>query len=156
MKDTFRIQKIGTVQFEDEAFALQLEPEYIPGLINIDGFAFLQIIWWGHKQANKNAALIIDKPYTKGPEQIGVFASRSEHRPNPVLITNVQVLKIDKKTGTIYTPYIDAEPGSVIIDIKPYHGVERIKGYSVPEWCKHWPKWYEEAAVFDWQAEFNF
>ncbi len=57
--------------------------------------------------------------------------------------------------GGIYVAYIDAEEGTPIIDIKPYHpATDRIRDVQVPEWCDHWPKWYEDSAEFDWQAEF--
>lgn len=156
--ENIKLYKIGTIQAEDSLFSIQLEKNFVDGLKNIDGFQYLQIIWWGHlhDSLDSRSSLIIQKPYKKGPEQLGVFATRSETRPNPILITTVQVLKIDHEAGKIYTPYIDAEVGTTVLDIKPYHCVERTKDCHVPQWCGHWPKWYEDAAAFDWQNEFNF
>lgn len=152
------IKKIGNVKSENGIFAIQLEKEFIPGLTNIDGFQYLQVIWWGHLNdtIEKRNVLVANKPYKKGPEKIGVFATRSDYRPNPILITTIQVLKIDYEAGIIYTPYIDAIDGTSVLDIKPYHRIERIKECGVPTWCEHWPKYYEEAASFDWENEFNF
>jgi tRNA (Thr-GGU) A37 N-methylase len=132
--------------------------KYIPALTNLNGFSHLQIVWWGHlfDHPAQRAVLVSDKPYQTGPDKIGIFATRSPIRPNPVLITNVSVQRIDFEKGLIETPYIDAEDGSPVIDIKPYHQSERVRECSVPDWCRHWPEWDEDAATFDWENEFNF
>ncbi len=96
------------------------------------------------------------KPYKKGPENVGIFATRSPIRPNPILLSTIEVSNIDFLQGHIYTPYIDAENGSIVLDIKPYNMSERVKNCTVPDWCKHWPQWYEDSALFDWNNEFNF
>ena len=86
---------------------------------------------------------------------MGVFATRSPLRLNPIALTTVSILKIDHDRGIIHIPYIDAENGTPIIDLKSYHpSIDRIKDVSVPEWCSHWPKWYEDSADFDWESEF--
>jgi tRNA (Thr-GGU) A37 N-methylase len=67
----------------------------------------------------------------------------------------VQVLALDAGAGIIRVPFIDAEDGTPILDLKPYHPcADRIRNVSVPQWCSHWPQWYEDSAHFDWQAEF--
>jgi hypothetical protein len=44
-----------------------------------------------------------------------------------------------------------------VLDLKPYTpSIDRVESPSVPEWCDHWPKSYEESGGFDWEAEFNF
>lgn len=158
MDTKININPIGVIRCENATFCIELKNKYIPALTNIDGFSHLQIIWWGHLYANaeQRDILIGDKPYKTGPDKIGIFATRSPIRPNPVLITNIFVQRIEIEKGRIYSPYIDAEDGTPVIDIKPYHKSERVKQCSVPDWCKHWPEWDEDAAIFDWDKEFNF
>jgi tRNA-Thr(GGU) m(6)t(6)A37 methyltransferase TsaA len=158
MENNIKIESIGTVHSSEDQFYIELEKEYVPALTNIEGFTHLQILWWGHLYTTPEMRqhLIAEKPYKKGPDKLGVFATRSPVRPNPVLLTNVFVISVDHTLGRIYTPWIDAEDGTPVLDIKPYHGEERIKEYHVPEWCKHWPSWYEESATFAWEEEFNF
>ncbi|MBN2091839.1 SAM-dependent methyltransferase [candidate division KSB1 bacterium] len=152
------INPIGIIRAEKGTFSIELKNKYIPALTNIDGFSHLQVTWWGHLYANTEHRdiLIADKPYKKGPNKLGIFATRSPIRPNPVLISNIYVQKIDFERGIIYTPYIDAEDGTPVIDIKPYHKSERVRECTVPDWCKHWPEWDEDAATFNWEDEFNF
>jgi len=101
--------------------------------------------------------VVCDKPYKKGPDVLGVFATRSDYRPNPIGLSICPVKQIDVKKGIMELFYIDAEEDTPVIDVKPYHpGLERIQDVKVPNWCSHWPQWYEDSAVFDWAAEFNF
>lgn len=158
MEKEMQLKQIGRTGFEAGRFFIELDEEYRQGLTSVEGFSHLQIIWWGHlgDTEEKRDNIVIQKPYKKGPEEIGVFATRSEFRPNPVLITTVAVQEVDLENGRIYTYYIDAEEGTPVLDVKPYHLSERVKQCDVPEWCNHWPKWYEEAGDFDWESEFNF
>jgi len=48
MNNTYELKKIGSVNLESGSFYIQLEENFISGLTNIDGFKYLQIIWWGH------------------------------------------------------------------------------------------------------------
>lgn len=158
MESTINIKPIGIVEMTNQGPAIRIREKYRPGLINMDGFVFLHILWWGNRSDSpeKRSNILLKKPYTKGPDELGVFATRSEERPNPILLTVIYVQSIDPENGLIYTPYIDAEPSSPVLDIKPYHKIDRIKNYLVPDWCDHWPEWGEEAGQFDWENEFNF
>src|SRR5690554_969082 len=90
-----------------------------------------------------------EKPYRDAPEKVGIFATRSPIRPNPILLTVVNIITIVNER--IYVAFIDAEEGTPVIDIKPYHpATDRVKDLEVPKWCSHWPKWYEDSADFDW------
>ena len=153
-----QIRTIGQIHAAENGFIIRINSEFRAGLINLEGFSHIQIIWWGNlfDTPEYRARISMDKPYTKGPDKIGVFATRSQIRPNPILITTVYVQELDLENNTIVTPYIDAEDGTPVLDIKPYHLSERVKQCQVPDWCKHWPGWYEDSAAFNWQDEFNF
>ena len=154
----YRISPIGFVRKESEYEGfLEIEKPFQKALKKLDGFSHINVLWWCHLVDNEDQRRVTecDKPYKKAPDRVVIFATRSETRPNPIALTVVPVLSIDHKTGIIYVPFIDAENDTPIIDIKPYHpATDRIKKVSVPKWCDHWPKWYEESAEFDWEAEF--
>lgn len=157
--DSIKITPIGEIQLTNEGFAIKIKKEFSDGLLALNGYGQLNIIWWADQRDSPEyrKLTVIDKPYTKGPEKIGIFASRSPIRPNPIAITAVTVIRIDQKKGIVYTPYIDAEPGTPVLDIKPYlPSTDRFKNVKVPEWCRHWPSSIEESAEFNWNAEFNF
>lgn len=158
MNTKFEIEPIGVVNIDNNVFSIQIDKAYVAALENINGFSHLQIVWWGNlcdtPQIRSNTTL--EKPFKKGPDKVGVFATRSPARPNPILVSIIRVKEIDYKKGIIYTPYIDAEHRTPVLDIKPYHFMERVRNCKVPQWCKHWPQWYEDSTVFNWQEEINF
>ena len=158
MKTKINIQPIGSIQSQNELFCIKLDARYAPALTNIEGFSHLQVIWWGNlfDTPDHRAVLVGNKPYKTGPDKLGIFATRSPVRPNPILIDTIFVQQVDAKNGLIYTPYIEAEPGTPVLDIKPYHKCERVRDCAVPDWCSHWPEYYEDSANFNWQNEFNY
>ena len=88
---------------------------------------------------------------------MGVFATRSPQRPNPIALSVAQVLRIDQERGRIWIAYSDAEPGTPVLDLKPYTpSIDRVGEPQVPGWCSHWPQAMERAGEFDWESEFNF
>ena len=158
MKNSIQVNSIGTIHSENGLFYIKVKEEYKNGLTSINGFSHLQIVWWGDlfDKPDQRKNLITEQPYKTSPEKVGVFATRSQFRPNPILITNIFVEKINFDKGIIYMSYIDAENDTPILDIKPYHLYERIENCKVPDWCNHWPSSYEKSASFDWEKEFNF
>lgn len=88
---------------------------------------------------------------------MGIFATRSPIRPNPIALTAVEILHNDYEKGVIQIAYIDANDGSPVLDIKPYTpSLDRIEDPKVPAWCAHWPKSLEKSGSFAWEKEFNF
>jgi len=158
MDVNFQIESIGVVNVDANEFSIQIDKAYVAALENIEGFSHLQIVWWGHlcDTPQNRSSLISEKLLKKGPDKIGVFATRSPARPNPILISIIKVKEIDYKNGIIYTPNIDAGHGTPVLDIKPYHLMERVKDCKVPQWCQHWPQWYEDSTAYNWKDEINF
>ncbi len=89
MENNYQIKPIGEVKNSNGTFTIQIKKELIPALTNIDGFSHLQIVWWGNLFADEKFrnTVITEKPYKKGPDKLGIFATRSPVRPNPILIT---------------------------------------------------------------------
>ncbi len=151
------LKKIGTVSLGEDTRVI-LENEYAPGLEGLEGFSHLLVIWYAHETPPwdpKN--LTIPKPYRQAPLNLGIFATRSENRPNPILMSVVQITGIDVEAGTVGVAWIDAENGSPVLDIKPYQpAVDRVRDVELPSWCRHWPSAVEESGDFPWHEEFMF
>jgi tRNA-Thr(GGU) m(6)t(6)A37 methyltransferase TsaA len=154
-----RVNPIGKINVSEDGMYIKLEPEYIPALQALDGFSHLNIIWWFSDFDNKEMRSVLEtqQPYKKAPKTMGIFATRSPIRPNPIALTAVQVINIDHKSGVIQIAYIDANDNTPVLDIKPYTpSLDRVETPGVPEWCRHWPKSVETSGDFDWEDEFNF
>ena len=155
MKD-FHISPIGRIEMREGETFVVLEPEFFSGLKALDGFSHLNVIWWFSEfdSDEMRSILVASKPYRLAPAEVGIFATRSPIRPNPIALTTVQVLDIDHQNGVVKIDYIDANDGSPVLDIKPYTpSLDRVASPSVPEWCSHWPKCLEESEAFDWESE---
>lgn len=154
-----QVMPIGKISVNGNGMFIKLEPKYIPALQALDGFSHLNVIWWFNDFDNENMRGVLEtpQPYKKAPEIMGIFATRSPVRPNPLALTAVQIINIDYDKGIIHIAYIDANDGSPVLDIKPYTpSLDRVETPDVPEWCCHWPKSLEGSEDFDWENEFNF
>ena len=77
---------------------------------------------------------------------MGVFASRSPSRPNPVALSTGRILAVDRERGVPTLDWSDAEDGTPVLDIKPYSsGLDRVMETKEPDWHADWPHTYEEA-----------
>ena len=94
--------------------ALNILPEFEPGLTDIEGFSHLIILW--EFDRSQGFDLIGTPPSDNRPH--GVFATRSPRRPNPIGMTVVELLRRD---GTnLHVRGVDMLNGTPILDIKPY------------------------------------
>ncbi len=154
-----KIYSIGKIENKEGCVCVKLDPKYAEGLIGLDGYSHVKILWWADDCDNeKDRSILIEQnPYVKGPDKLGVFALRSPERPNPIAVSNADIAYADVKNGAIGLSYIDAFDGTQVLDLKPYTpSIDRIDHPKTPDWCSCWPKSYEESENFDWAAEFNF
>jgi len=157
--EQFIVNPIGRVRITQGNTLIEVDRKYWPALRELDEFSHVNVIWWFDDCDNDEARNVLEAtaPYKKGPQTVGVFATRSEYRPNPVALTAVQILSIDHEKGIIRIAFIDAHDGTPVIDLKPYTpSLDRVESPGVPQWCGHWPKSVEKSGDFDWGSEFNF
>lgn len=157
--EQFTLNQIGKIRNRGDDVCVELDPAYIHALQALDGFSHLNILWWcnGCDSAQARSCLEAPSPYKGSPEVMGIFATRSPMRPNPVALTAAQIIEIDHQHGIIRLAYIDADDGTPVLDLKPYTpSLDRVEAPSVPDWCAAWPKSLEESGEFDWDSVFNF
>lgn len=135
---------------------VQILPPYRTGLRGLGQFSHGVLLWWAHADAPADAPLICRAPYRFGPPELGVFATRSEHRPNAIAMTVFAIVDVDPEAGVVRTPFLDTVPGTPVLDIKPYFPAsDRALSARVPAHFSHWPQDLEASAHFDWSGEFD-
>lgn len=119
---SFSVRTIGSISVSENETFIRLDKEYIPALTGLDGFGYVQVLWWfdGCDNEGSRSKLRETSPYKNAPELLGTFATRSPERPNPIALTAAYVTYIDYENGIIGLSYIDALDGSPVLDIKPY------------------------------------
>src|SRR5271166_944897 len=112
-KTTSEVPKGLGAQHEAEG-VLKILPEYEPGLLDIEGFSHLFVIW----EFDRAGAFELTGTPPSDDRPHGVFATRSPYRPNPVGLTVVELLRRDG--SDLHVRGVDMLDGTTILDIKPY------------------------------------
>jgi len=121
---------------------VELFPEYSEGLLHLNGFSHIIIIAYlykvneeerrvlrvRHKRFRRFGINIDDLP------EVGVFATDSPHRPNPIAITIVKLLNING--NILHVTGLDLFNGTPVLDIKPYDSSRVVKEFTEPWWIK--------------------
>ncbi|MGD2051809.1 MAG: SAM-dependent methyltransferase [Acidimicrobiia bacterium] len=154
----FSVNPIGRVVVDRNGHSLEIDEAYRPALTELGGFSHVNVLWWCHHldEPAFREMTIAEKPYKEGPEQVGIFATRSPARPNPIALTATPIISLDADSGVVQIAFIDADDGTPILDLKPYLPcADRIRDAHSPQWCADWPQWYEDSGSFDWGSVFE-
>jgi len=101
---------------EVQLVAPYTNPDALRGL---EGFDFIWLIW-EFSLNGPSDNLTVRPPRLGGNTRVGVFASRSPFRPNPLGLSSVKVESLDSENGIIHVLGADLADGTPIYDIKPY------------------------------------
>lgn len=138
--ETFEFSAIGHVQtpFHDKfgiprqpglanpakgIIKLLPDPDLLTAIRSMEEFSHLWIVFVFHEHGGKNWKPSIRPPRLGGNRKVGVLASRSPHRPNPIGMSAVKIEKIDfdaKGGPEIHVHGVDLLDGTPVLDIKPY------------------------------------
>jgi len=112
-RDSAPYQPVDT---DTQEFYLQLETQYVAGLKDLDSFTYIYVLYHIDR-LNAGCKMEVTPPWTKG-QQVGLFASRSPLRPNPI---GLRVVRVKKVSGNrVYTSGLDVFDNTPLLDIKPY------------------------------------
>jgi tRNA-Thr(GGU) m(6)t(6)A37 methyltransferase TsaA len=118
------------------------EPEYRnpDALRGIDGYSHLWLIWQFSEAIREDWSPTVRPPRLGGNKRVGVFATRSPYRPNPIGLSSVKLEKIEvtESEGTVLiVSGADLLDGTPIYDVKPYIAysdchTDAISGFADP------------------------
>jgi len=126
---------------ESEA-VIELYSEFHEALEGLEGFSRIFILSYLNQFRPEQVGALKVKPrrlLLKGYKLeelplVGVFAIDSPTRPNPIGLTLVRLLKIDR--GKLTVRGLDCFDGTPVLDIKPYRPDYRTDDYVLAGWCK--------------------
>ena len=110
---------------EELKATIVFEPEYRnpDALRGLEGFSHLWLIWQFSQAVRKDWSPTVRPPRLGGNTRMGVFATRSPFRPNPIGLSCVGLEGVELHTPqgpVIHVTGADLMDGSPIYDIKPY------------------------------------
>lgn len=101
------------------------EPEYRnpDALRGLEGYSHIWLIWQFSEAIRKDWSPTVRPPRLGGNIRMGVFATRSPFRPNPIGLSSVRLESIEQHSelgSILHISGADLLDGSPIYDIKPY------------------------------------
>ena len=103
-------------------------------LDGLEDFSHIIVLYWMHRRAATGQPPT--KVHPRGRQELplmGLFATRSPDRPNPVGIATVRLLQ--RQGNTLKVEGLDAIDGTPVIDIKPHiPGYDSVADAKVPPW----------------------
>lgn len=98
---------------------VHLDDSLAPGLTGIDQFSHLVVVFFMHRYSFTPAADLVRRPQERADmPEVGIFAQRAKHRPNPIGITVVELIEL--RGPVLVVKGLDAIDGTPVLDIKPY------------------------------------
>ena len=119
--------------WEEVVSEIWLKEEFAPALDGLEGFSHLLIIYYLDRL--KTLSLKVHPRGDRRLPQVGLFASRSPHRPNPLGLKLVAL--IGCRGNVLSVRGLDALDGTPVLDLKPYiPGYDSASGARVPPWAR--------------------
>lgn len=134
--------------------SIVLNPE-IQSSESFDGLNKGDLIWvLSYFHLAKKNATKVKAPRLGGNEKIGVFASRSPSRPNPIGLSLVRILDLDfsKSSRRLLTTGLDLVHQTPILDIKPYIAYSDFKESETPQWVRK--NQFEKLKKIEYESSF--
>jgi len=97
-------------------FRIVLDTKYTEGLLNLDSFRYIYVVYYIDRLRRRPS--MIESPLWTGGAKVGLFASRTPVRPNPIGISIVHIKRI--VNNEILTSGLDVFDRTPLLDIKPY------------------------------------
>lgn len=123
-KDKFGVpRQPGLASQAKGVIKLHPDPDLKTALRSLEEFTHLWIVFVFHEHGGRNWKPSIRPPRLGGNRKVGVLASRSPHRPNPIGLSAVTIEKIDVEAPggpEISVGGVDLIDGTPVLDIKPY------------------------------------
>src|SRR5918992_5772924 len=113
----------------------EILPRWSDALAGIEEYSHLFVIVWldRARRARKSRPHVPEG--REGLPEVGLFATRSPHRPNPLGVSAPRLLR--RAGRTLWVSGIDAWPGTPILDIKGYAPRDDLRqDATVPDWLE--------------------
>ena len=109
-----------------------IHAEFAEALEGIEEFSHLFVLFWLNQVSCENKRLKVHPRGRKDLPLLGVFATRTMLRPNPIGLTLVELVKVEGNVLTVRG--LDAFDGTPVLDIKPFDQWDTAKDAKVPRW----------------------
>jgi tRNA-Thr(GGU) m(6)t(6)A37 methyltransferase TsaA len=138
-KEKFGIPRQSGLARDVEAH-VELDRERIPAeaMRGLEGVSHVWLLCWFHASADAGWRATVRPPRLGGSQRLGVFATRSPHRPNPISLSLVRLLGVeDRRLRVCEADLLDGTP---VLDIKPHLPWAEQPEHARCEWADAAPQ----------------
>ncbi|MBI2917963.1 MAG: tRNA (N6-threonylcarbamoyladenosine(37)-N6)-methyltransferase TrmO [Chloroflexi bacterium] len=120
--------------WEDVVSELVFDQKLAPALEGIEGFSHVLVLTWlDQVPPDKRSLLKLHPMDRQDVPLVGVFATRTQYRPNPIGASVVRLL--ERRGHILVVQGLDALDGTPVLDIKPHSSYHLpSEPVTVPEW----------------------
>jgi len=113
---------------------IEVDEAYVEGLRGIGDYSHIMVLFWLDRLTPEDRErLVIHPKHRTDLPLVGVFATHSQYRPNPIAVTVCRLVEVSGRT--LVVEGLDALDGTPVLDIKGYMpSHDEVGGVRVPEW----------------------
>lgn len=120
---------------------IEVFPAYADALDGIEGFSHLFVLSHLDRPREGAAGLLRVRPrrhrgeegHGKDVPEVGVFATDSPVRPNPIGLTLVTLVR--REGNVLFVRGLDLYDGTPVLDLKPYRADYKAERHAIPAWA---------------------
>ncbi len=118
-----------------------IDEGYARGLTGLDAFSHILVVFYMHRYTFDADSDLVRRPQGR-PDmpEVGIFAQRAKHRPNPIGVTAVELVSVEGNVVTVRG--LDAIDGTPVLDVKPYFPAFDRREADTPSWVDELMKNY--------------
>jgi tRNA-Thr(GGU) m(6)t(6)A37 methyltransferase TsaA len=114
---------------------IEIDAAWAEALDGIGEFSHIWVVWWPDRFEEPPTLPRVHPEGRREMPEVGLFATRSPHRPCPIAITAVRLQ--EHHGARLLVQGLDASPGTPVLDIKPYlRRGDLIPGATMPDWLE--------------------
>jgi tRNA-Thr(GGU) m(6)t(6)A37 methyltransferase TsaA len=118
-------------RWEETESEVIIDPTMTEALTGLEEFSHIIVVFWMHKVKEGTTNRVHPQRRADLPE-VGLFATRTPYRPNPIGVTTVRLLQ--RSGNVLKVKGLDAVDGTPVLDIKPCFRGDAIAEAKVPQW----------------------
>jgi tRNA (adenine37-N6)-methyltransferase len=128
------IHQLGGIRWEEVESRIVVDEPFTAGLEGLDGFSHVIVISYLHRRDRPVPSGLHVRPEGR-PDMplLGVFATRTPKRPNPLAISAVRLIRLEG--NELVVSGLDVIDGTPVLDLKPYlRNGDLVPDATAPEW----------------------
>jgi tRNA-Thr(GGU) m(6)t(6)A37 methyltransferase TsaA len=120
--------------------AVRVYDEFVDGLLGLDEYSHVILLYVFHEEGRS----LLRVQHKRSKRELGIFATRSPARPNPIGVSVVELVKLE--APRLWLRGLDAWTGSPVVDIKPYSYYDVVKQPKVAKEAEE--EWAEKSKLY--------